>query len=73
MEETPWTAEPRPVGRRVSDLQKNAGLSPLVAWLLVQRGIETVDAAGKFLNPDADDLIDPSAMKDMEAGKRKPI
>ena len=71
MEETPWTAEPRPNGSRVWDLQKNAGLSPLVAWLLVQRGIETAESAGKFLNPDADDLIDPSAMKDMDAAAER--
>ncbi len=66
MEETPWTAEPQPNASSVSDLQKNAGLSPLVAWLLVQRGIDTPEKVEQFLNPSASDLLDPYLMKDME-------
>ena len=67
MEGTPWKAEPRPNAKLVSDLQKNAGLSPMVAWLLAQRGIRTADEVRKFLRPSAEDLIDPSSMKDMDA------
>lgn len=71
MEETPWTAEPRPDGQKVSDLQKNARLTHLVAWLLVQRGIDSAEAARKFLTPSADDLLDPSGMKDMDAAAER--
>lgn len=67
MQETPWKAEPRPNAKLVSGLQKNAGLSPLVAWLLVQRGIQSAGDAHRFLRPDTADLIDPSKMKDMDA------
>ena len=66
MEETPWTAEPRPDAHRVADLVTNAGVSPLVAWLLVQRGVYSPEAAHRFLHPEADHLIDPSAMQDMD-------
>ena len=41
-------------------------LHPLTANILVNRGIETVDAAKNFLNPDVKTLLDPFLLKDME-------
>lgn len=67
MEETPWTAEPQPNQDRVTDVQKNAHVSHLVAWLLVQRGVHTPEAAKKFLDPTPAQLLDPGLMKDMDA------
>ena len=66
MEETPWTAEPQPDAHLVADLVKNARISPLVARLLIQRGIRTAEAVERFLHPHADHLIDPSQMQDMD-------
>ena len=41
-------------------------MSPVLANLLVQRGIDTVEKANKFFNPQLCDLHDPFLMKDME-------
>ena len=40
--------------------------SPVIAELLVQRGITTVDDAERFLNPSLSDLHDPFLMQDMD-------
>ena len=51
---------------KVEALSTSLGLSPVLANLLVQRGIETpVEAAG-FFNPSLDDLHDPFLLKDMD-------
>jgi single-stranded-DNA-specific exonuclease len=48
-------------------LFKNAlGVSPVVAQLLVNRGIETPDEAGLFLKPSLSSLHDPFLLKDMD-------
>ncbi len=41
------------------------GLSPVLANLLIQRGIDAADEAGRFFNPKLEDLHDPFLMKDM--------
>ncbi len=41
-------------------------ISPILAQLLVQRGISTFDEARAFFRPDLNDLHDPFLMKDME-------
>ena len=41
-------------------------ISPVLANLLVQRGIDTVEKAEKFFNPRLSDLHDPFLMKDMD-------
>ena len=57
-----WTSpEPAPenlVRRLCSELS----CSPLLARLLVQRGIEDPDAAARFLNPSLKDFADPSSL-----------
>ena len=42
------------------------GISPVLANLLVQRGIDTVEKADKFFKPSLADLHDPFLMKDMD-------
>ena len=42
------------------------GIAPVLANLLVQRGIDTVEKARKFFNPHLSDLHDPFLMKDMD-------
>ena len=50
----------------VEVLASSLGLSPVLANLLVQRGIETPEAAAGFFNPSLGDLHDPFLMKDMD-------
>ncbi|MBQ1221842.1 MAG: single-stranded-DNA-specific exonuclease RecJ [Alistipes sp.] len=47
-------------------LATELGISPVLANLLVQRGIDTVEKANKFFKPDLSDLHDPFLMKDMD-------
>ncbi len=46
-------------------LAKELGISPILAQLLVQRGINTFDDARRFFRPDLNDLHDPFLMADM--------
>lgn len=66
METTPWIAEPQPDLMTVSRLQKDAGLSYMVAWLLAQRGVVTADLAREFLHPAPEQMHDPYRMRDMD-------
>ncbi|WP_156807343.1 single-stranded-DNA-specific exonuclease RecJ [Effusibacillus pohliae] len=47
-------------------LAEQLGLPPVIARLLVRRGIVDADAARRFLNPDRSGFYDPFLMKDME-------
>ena len=51
---------------KVEALSTSLGLSPVLANLLVQRGIETPGEAAGFFNPSLDDLHDPFLLKDMD-------
>ncbi len=51
---------------KVEALASALSLSPVLANLLVQRGIETPEEAAGFFNPSLDDLHDPFLMKDMD-------
>ena len=46
-------------------------ISPVLANLLVQRGIDTVEKAKKFFNPQLQDLHNPFLMKDMERAVKR--
>ena len=48
------------------NIAKELGISPVLAQLLVQRGITTFDEAKKFFRPQLTDLHDPFLMKDMD-------
>jgi single-stranded-DNA-specific exonuclease len=51
---------------RVEALSAQLGIAPVLANLLVQRGVTTPEEAEGFFNPSLDDLHDPFLMKDME-------
>ncbi|MEA4841194.1 MAG: single-stranded-DNA-specific exonuclease RecJ [Bacteroidales bacterium] len=47
-------------------LAKELGISPILAHLLVQRGIKSFDQAKQFFRPQLSDLHDPFLMNDMD-------
>ncbi len=49
-------------------LAQEAGLSPVIARLLVARGVTTADEAREFLNPSLEHLHDPSLLPDLDVG-----
>ena len=49
----------------VSELSLALGIDPVLARLLVQRGITTFEEARAFFRPSMDSLHDPFLMKDM--------
>ena len=51
---------------QVEQLASQLDVSPLVAHLLLQRGLGNPDQARKFLAPSLEDLHDPFLMKDMD-------
>ena len=61
-----WVVKPQ--GNPVADAAMAAatGISPVLANLLVQRRIDTLEKAKKFFNPQLSDLHDPFLMKDMD-------
>lgn len=61
-----WTLKPKPSPEKVKALAAELKVAELIALLLVQRGIETYEAARQFFRPSLDDLHDPYLMKDMD-------
>ena len=59
--------EPSPERRQLADeLAEKIGMSPVLAELLLQRGIRTESAAKRFFRPLLSELIDPFLMNDMD-------
>lgn len=50
----------------VQDLSSKLNVTPVLADLLVQRGVDTFDKAKAFFRPELSDLHDPMLMKDMD-------
>ncbi len=61
-----WTIKPIPEDEKVSSLSRALNVGPIIASLLVQRGVETFEEAKKFFRPSLTDLPDPFLMKDMD-------
>ncbi len=61
-----WVVRPDVEQAKVEGLSRNLGIAPVLAKLLVQRGIETTEQAKNFFNPSIDSLHDPFLMKDMD-------
>ncbi|WP_412559513.1 single-stranded-DNA-specific exonuclease RecJ [Winogradskyella sp. MIT101101] len=61
-----WTLKPKPHVTKVEELKKALQVNDIVATLLLQRGIETYEAAKTFFRPSFEDLHDPFLMKDMD-------
>ena len=47
-------------------ISRQLEISPLLARLLVNRGVSSVEDVFRFLNPSLDDLLDPYALPDMD-------
>ena len=60
-----WVVKPQGNPKAVAAMAAATGISPVLANLLVQRGIDTLEKAKKFFNPQLSDLHDPFLMKDM--------
>ena len=63
-----WNYEPpTPEQKKAAkELGEKIGMSPLLAQLLIRRGITTESAAKRFFRPQLADLINPFLMKDMD-------
>ncbi len=61
-----WLYKPIPDQDKIQALGKSINVNQYLAAILIQRGIETFDAAKKFFTPSLDDLHDPFLMKDMD-------
>ncbi|MCB0453099.1 MAG: single-stranded-DNA-specific exonuclease RecJ, partial [Aequorivita sp.] len=61
-----WTLKPKPDSEKVKSLSKALKVEPILASLLIQRGVETFEEAEKFFRPSLDNLHDPFLMKDMD-------
>ena len=63
-----WNYEPPTSERKqaAKELSDKIGMSPILADLLIQRGIKTESAAKRFFRPMLNELIDPFLMNDMD-------
>ena len=63
-----WNYEPLTPDRQQAarELADKIGMSPVMAGLLIQRGIKTESAAKRFFRPMLNELIDPFLMNDMD-------
>ena len=63
-----WNYEPPTPERKqlAEELAEKIGMSPILAELLIQRGIKTESAAKRFFRPMLNELIDPFLMNDMD-------
>ena len=63
-----WNYEPLTPERQQAarELAEKIGMSPVMAGLLIQRGIKTESAAKRFFRPMLNELIDPFLMNDMD-------
>ncbi|MCH5311189.1 MAG: single-stranded-DNA-specific exonuclease RecJ [Prevotella sp.] len=59
------TATPERLAQ-AKELAEKIGMSPILADLLIRRGIKTESAAKRFFRPMLNDLIDPFLMNDMD-------
>lgn len=63
-----WNYEPPTPEIQLSanELAEKIGMSPIMASLLIKRGIKTESAAKRFFRPMLNELIDPFLMNDMD-------
>ena len=63
-----WKYEPPTPDQKkaAEELGQKIGMSPILASLLIKRGITTESAAKRFFRPQLADLINPFLMKDMD-------
>ena len=63
-----WNYEPptHEIQLSANELAEKIGMSPIMASLLIKRGIRTESAAKRFFRPMLNELIDPFLMNDMD-------
>ncbi len=61
-----WTIKPIPEPKEIENLSKELKVEPLIAHLLLQRGITNYRQAKSFFRPQLADLHAPFLMKDMD-------
>ena len=61
-----WVVKDQGEPQVVENLSAALGIAPVLANLLVQRGIDTVEKADRFFHPSLEHLHDPFLMKDMD-------
>lgn len=61
-----WTLKPKPAQEDIDRLSNELKVEPLVAQLLLQRGISNYEEAKAFFRPELSHLHDPFLMKDMD-------
>ncbi len=66
-----WVLKERADKTRTEELSSVLGIAPVLANLLIQRGIDTYEKAFRFFNPRLENLHNPFLMKDMEQAVRR--
>ncbi|MFA6923911.1 MAG: single-stranded-DNA-specific exonuclease RecJ [Bacteroidales bacterium] len=61
-----WTLKKQADEETVKNLSQKCNINPVIAKILVQRGIDTFEKAKSFFRPSLDDLYNPFLMKDMD-------
>lgn len=61
-----WTFHPKPDPDQLQQLSSSLQVAPVLAQLLLQRGIANFDQAKQFFRPQLSHLHDPYLMKDMD-------
>ncbi|MGL5683369.1 MAG: single-stranded-DNA-specific exonuclease RecJ [Marinifilaceae bacterium] len=61
-----WVVNTPPPQEEIDKLSQDAHCDPVIANLLLQRGINSLEAANAFFEPSLDQLHDPFLMKDMD-------
>jgi single-stranded-DNA-specific exonuclease len=64
--EKKWIIKPKGNEKLIQELSHKLEIHPVLANLLVQRNISTVEEAKKFFRPSLNNLHDPFLMKDMD-------
>lgn len=71
MSEKRWLHKPLPAPEEVRRLGAALNISQIPATLLLQRKVESFEAAKTFFRPELEDLHDPFLMRDMEKAVRR--
>ncbi len=66
IKEKRWALKSQANPREAEALSKELNISPSLASLLIQRGINSFDKAKNFFRPSLENLYDPFLMKDMD-------
>ena len=61
-----WIVNTSPEESKIEELAKKTNIHPVIAKLLLQRGISSAEEAHAFFNPSLNMLHDPFKMKDMD-------